>query len=195
MLKLNRFIVLTTVIAGLLVSLGSVGFVSSLYSRLINSAFVVSTQGDVIPLELVSQKENLTIEALAHLDTFHRLFYGIDASNYEKNLAAALWLGDSSVDNLYRQKKSDGLYNRLLQYSLIQKVVELQTDLQMDADPFSFETRLIFEINRGQTTDTYELVTIGNLIQVDRHFPNNTHGLLITNYFEKSLQKITSNEN
>ncbi|MDP5361695.1 MAG: hypothetical protein NWP79_06055 [Paracoccaceae bacterium] len=31
----------------------------------------------------------------------------------------------------------------------------------------------------------------GNLIRVDRHFPNNTHGLLITNFFENSLKKLT----
>jgi len=42
--------------------------------------------------------------------------------------------------------------------------------------------------------DTYELITSGNLIKVDRNFPYNTHGLLITNYFENSLKKI-HNEN
>ena len=46
-------------------------------------------------------------------------FYHIDASNYEKNLEKALWLGNSSVDALYRQKNADGVYNRLLQYSLV----------------------------------------------------------------------------
>ena len=43
-------------------------------------------------------------------------------------------------------------------------------------------------------TDTYELVSTGNLIVVDRNYPNNTHGLLITNYFENSLKKL-NNEN
>ena len=31
--------------------------------------------------------------------------FSIDASNYQKNLEKALWLGNGSVDNLYRQKK------------------------------------------------------------------------------------------
>jgi len=67
---------------------------------------VVNTDGSVIPLRLVSQQENLIVEVLAHLDLFHRYFYHIDASNYEKHLEKALWLGNSSVDALYRQKKS-----------------------------------------------------------------------------------------
>ena len=45
-------------------------------------------------------------------------------------LEKALWLGNSSVDNLYRQKKADGVYNRLLQYSLVQKVLSIDSQIQ-----------------------------------------------------------------
>jgi len=130
------------------------------------------------------------VEALAHLELFHTYFYNIDASNYEKNLEKALWLGNSSVDNLYRQKKADGVYNRLLQYSLVQKVLSIETQLDLNAESFAFRTTTVFEINRGTVVDTYELVSTGNLINVNRNFPHNTHGLLITNYFENSLKKI-----
>ena len=56
---------------------------------------------------------------------------------------------------------------------------------------YSFTTTTIFEINRGSIKDTYELVSTGNLMMVDRNFPNNPHGLLITNYFENTLKKIS----
>ena len=136
----------------------------------------------------------MEVEALAHLELFHSYFYNIDASNYEKNLEKALWLGNSSVDNLYRQKKADGVYNRLIQYSLVQKVLSTESELELLDDSYQFKTTTIFEINRGTITDTYELVSTGNLIVVDRNYPNNTHGLLITNYFENSLKKL-NNEN
>ena len=105
-LKLNRFIVLAVVIGAVLTSVISVLLVLKLHKETVNNAFVVNTDGSVIPLRLVSQQENLTVEVLAHLDLFHRYFYHIDASNYEKHLEKALWLGNSSVDALYRQKKS-----------------------------------------------------------------------------------------
>lgn len=189
-LKMNRLIVLSVVVACLLTSSLAVLTVFRFNTKMLNSAFAVSTDGSVIPLKLVSQKENMEVEALSHLDLFHHYFYGIDESNYVRNLEKALWLGDSTVDNVYRQKKSDGVYNRLLQYSLVQKVISVGTELTLSKNGNSFRTETIFEINRGSVIDRYELITSGNLITVDRNFPNNTHGLLITNFFENSLKKL-----
>ncbi|MDT0651882.1 conjugal transfer protein TraK [Autumnicola edwardsiae] len=189
-LKINRFIVLAVVICSVLSSFFAVWMVFNINKKVLNNAFAINTDGSIIPLKLVTQKENFKVEALAHLELFHNYFYNIDASNYEKNLEKALWLGNSSVDNLYRQKKADGVYNRLLQYSLIQKVVSIDSQVEEKNGVYTFKTVTVFEINRGSIIDTYELVSTGNLITVDRNFPNNPHGLLITNYFEKSLKKL-----
>ena len=189
-LKLNRFIVLAVVVCALLSSSFSVWMAFTTNKNAMNSAFAINTDGSIIPLKLVNQKENFKVEALAHLELFHNYFYNIDASNYEKNLKKALWLGNSSVDNLYRQKKADGVYNRLLQYSLVQKVLSIDSQIEEQNGTYVFRTITIFEINRGSIIDTYELVSSGNLISVDRNFPNNPHGLLITNYFENTLKKL-----
>ncbi len=193
-LKTNRFIVIAVLAFSFLSSGLAVWSVFSINTKALNNAFAINTDGSVIPLKWVAQKENLRVEALAHLELFHSYFYNIDASNYEKNLEKALWLGNSSVDNLYRQKKADGVYNRLLQYSLVQKVLSIESQLDLQSNPYKFQTKTVFEINRGTVVDRYELISTGNLIVVDRNFPKNTHGLLITNYFEKSLKKLT-NEN
>ena len=193
-LKLNRFIVLAVVIGALITSTVAVVLVFKLHRQAMENAFVVNTDGSVIPLKLVDQQENFEVEALAHLERFHTYFYHIDASNYEKNLEKALWLGNSSVDNLYRQKKADGVYNRLLQYSLVQKVVQIESQIELQNDKVYFTSTAIFEINRGSVIDVYELISTGKLIQVDRHFPNNTHGLLITDFFEKTLRKLKNEE-
>ncbi|SRX74720.1 conjugal transfer protein TraK [Aequorivita antarctica] len=193
-LKTNRFIVIAVLAFSFLSSGIAIWSVFSINNKALNNTFAVNTDGSVIPLKWVAQKENLKVEALAHLDLFHTYFYNIDASNYEKNLEKALWLGNSSVDNLYRQKKADGVYNRLLQYSLVQKVLSIESQLDLQSNSYTFQSTTIFEINRGTVVDRYELISTGNLIVVDRNFPKNTHGLLITNYFEKSLKKLT-NEN
>lgn len=189
-LKLNRFIVLAVIIGASITSIVSVILVVNLHKKTVNNAFVVNANGSVIPLKLVSQQENLEVEILAHLELFHTYFYHIDAGNYEKNLEKALWLGNSSTDNLYRQKKSDGVYNRILQYSLVQRIVSIDSKIDIQKEPYRFETKTVFEINRGSVIDRYELTTTGNLIHVDRNFPKNTHGLLITNFFENTLKKI-----
>ncbi|WP_066225015.1 conjugal transfer protein TraK [Formosa haliotis] len=189
-LKLNRFIVLAVVIFTLITTLFSGWLVYDMHKKTLTHAFAVNTDGAVIPLKWLNQKENLEVEILSHLELFHNYFYNIDATNYENHLEKALWLGNSAVDNLYRQKKADGVYNRLIQYSLVQKVKSIHSEIDLNIDPFQFKTTTVFEINRGTIIDTYELISSGNLIHVDRHFPHNTHGLLITNYFENSLRKI-----
>ena len=193
-LKLNRFIAISVIVCTFLSSTISVWMVVITNENALNNAFAINTDGSIIPLKLVNQKENFKVEALANLELFHNYFYNIDASNYEKNLKKALWLGNSSVDNLYRQKKADGVYNRLLQYSLVQKVLSIDSKITENNSSYGFTTTTIFEINRGSIIDTYELVSTGNLIMVDRNFPNNPHGLLITNYFENTLKKL-SDEN
>ncbi len=195
-LKLNRFIVLAVVIGAVLSSVVSILMVLKLHKQIVNNAFVVNEDGSVIPLKLISQQENLEVEALAHLELFHTYFYHIDASNYEKSLEKALWLGNSTIDELYRQKKADGVYNRIVQYSLIQKVISIESKVNIQKEPYGFETKTIFEINRGSVIDRYELTSTGSLIHTDqRNFPKNTHGLVITNFFENKLQKIENDTN
>ncbi len=189
-LKLNRFVTVTVTVTALLTSTFSGVMVFRMYERAMESAFAVNTDGSVIPLKLVAQKENLEVEALSHLQRFHELFYGIDAGNYESNLEKALWLGNATVDNVYRQKRADGVYNRLLQYSLVQKVLSMKSEISVVQEPYPFRTVTVFEIDRGGTVDRYELVTTGKLTVTDRHFPNNTHGLLITDFFENSLRRV-----
>lgn len=191
----NRFMVLSIVIAATTISVIALLLVLKLHNDALNKAFIVNTEGHVIPLKLVDQKENLEVEALAHLELFHNYFYAIDPSNYESNLEKALWLGNSSVDALYRQKKEDGVYNRLLQYSLVQKVLSIKSKIVLDSEPYSFETKTVFEINRGSSTDIYVLTTTGKLLRVDRNFPKNTHGFLITDFFENMLRKLDKYEN
>jgi hypothetical protein len=193
-LQTNRFVVITVVSGALISSLFFGWMMYDIQRTALNNSFAINTDGSVIPLKWVTQKENLEVEAFAHLELFHNYFYNIDASNYLRNLEKALWLGNSSVDDLYRQKKADGVYNRLLQYSLVQKVLSIESQLDLQVEPYQFKTTTIFEINRGTVVDRYELISTGNLIVVDRNYPTNTHGLLITNYFENTLKKI-NNEN
>ncbi len=157
-------------------------------------AFVVNGEGEVIPLQWKKQRDNLEVEALAHLEQFHRWFYGVDAGSYESHMEKALWLGNTSVAEVYQQKRADGFYNRLLQYSLVQKVERIDSKIEMGKGYMGFRTRTLLKIYRGSAMDTYELVTSGHLIKVDRNFPHNPHGLLITDFFENSLRKIQAYE-
>ncbi len=193
-LRLNRWVVLSVVIISGLVSMVSVLLVVKINRESLNHAFVVNGEGEVIPLQWVAQRQHLEVEALAHLERFHNWFYGVDAGSYETQMEKALWLGNNSVTEVYQQKKADGFYNRLLQYSLVQKVERIKSKIEMEGGMMAFQSRIVLQIHRGSVTDTYELVTSGHLIQVERNFPHNPHGLLITDFFENSLRKLEAYE-
>ena len=190
-LKLNRFIVLTVIVLAMLSTIVSSIISYKMYDKSLNGSFAIGKNGEVIPLQWVRERENLEVEALEHLRLFHTYFYGIDATTFESNIEKALWLGNSTVDNVYRQKKADGVYNRLMQYSLVQKVISINSEIDLSAEPYPFKTVTVFQINRGSIIDTYELVSTGKLLHLEkRNFPKNTHGLLITDYFENTLKKV-----
>ncbi|MFD2586073.1 conjugal transfer protein TraK [Croceitalea marina] len=188
--RINRVIVISVAVMALLSSGFSGWMAYHIHKESLQNAFAIDSQGEVLPLKWEDQHQQLEVEALAHLERFHQVFYGIDASTFEAHMEKALWWGDASVDELYRQKKLEGTYNRLVQYSLVQEVTHVDTQIELEDWPLPFQTRTLFEIKRGTVIDRYELLTTGKLIQVERHFPNNPHGLLITDFFEKTLRKI-----
>lgn len=188
--RINRIIVISVVVMAFISSGFSGWMAYHIHKESLQNAFAIDPQGEVLPLKWESQQQQLEVEALAHLERFHQVFYGIDASTFEAHMEKALWWGDGSVDELYRQKKLEGTYNRLLQYSLVQEVTQVDSQIELGNAPLTFTTRTLFEIKRGVAKDQYELITTGKLIQVERHFPNNPHGLLITDFFEKTLRKI-----
>ena len=193
-LRLNRWVVLFVVIVSGLVCSVSIMMVAKIHQNGLDHAFVVNGEGEVIPLQWVDQRQHLDVEAMAHLERFHRWFYGLDAGSFETHMEKALWLGNNSVAEVYQQKKADGFYNRLLQYSLVQKVERIESNIKMEGGMMAFQTRIVLQIHRGSVTDTYELVTSGHLLQVERNFPHNPHGLLITDFFENSLRKLEAYE-
>lgn len=189
-LKLNRLIVLAVIIMAFISSTLSLYHATSAQKALLNKTFVVDSQGTILPLRIADQSEYLQVEALAHLETFHRYFYELNTSNFEEHLQKALWLADESVDQVYRQKQMEGVYNRLLQYALVQKVTQIKSSLDMTTAPYKFMTTVYFEITRGDLTDHYQLETSGELIRVERQFPKNPHGFLVTDFFENNLKKL-----
>ncbi|MDG1573299.1 conjugal transfer protein TraK [Robiginitalea sp. M366] len=188
--RINRLIVISVVLVAFASSSFSGWLAYEIHREALDNAFAIDPQGEVHTLTRTASDTNREVEALAHLEAFHRLFYGIDGATFEDHLERALWWGDASVNELYREKKADGLYNRLLQYSLTQRVLEVDSRIELGDSRIPFTTRIRFEVQRASVTDTYELITTGVLVVTERNFPHNPHGMLITNFFEQSLKQL-----
>jgi hypothetical protein len=58
--------VIAVIVCALLSSTFSVWIAFNTNQKALNSAFAINTDGSIIPLKLVTQKENFKVEALAH---------------------------------------------------------------------------------------------------------------------------------
>lgn len=189
-LKINRIITISIIGFAAVISIFSIYQVRRIHEESLDKAFVIDPQGSVFPLKEVYHKEYLEVESRAHLERFLFFFYELNSINYRDRLSKALWLGDQSVDQLYKQKKEDGVYNRILQYSLLQKIEGSDFNVRIQGDKIHFTAEVILKITRGEVNDLYNLKVTGQLIKVARKFPENPHGLLITDYYEQQLIKI-----
>jgi len=82
-------------------------------------AFVVNTDGSVIPLKNGLFKRKSGVKFHPHLELFPHLFYNIVAQQLQKNCEKHFGLGNSSVD-AFKAKTSVGSIIGLLQYSWLE---------------------------------------------------------------------------
>lgn len=190
-LRLNRLVSICVSIGAFITCISSGFLIYKMHRNALDHAFAVTGSGQVIPLLWEERSHQLEIEAKAHLERFHYSFYDLTPDTYETQLEKALWLGNSSVDEVYRQKKADGVYNRILQYALVQKVDSISSTLDVSQSPYLFRSQLFFSIHRGNIKESYELLTSGKLLPVKRSFPKNPHGLMITDFYENRLNKLS----
>ncbi len=189
-LKSNRIVMIVVVVFSTLTTICSLSFAYSVYQTSLNSHFAVNTNGEIIPLAFINERNNFEVEAQHDLQLFFEAFYSIDQTSFEDNIEKALWLGDDSVKERFLQKQSEGFYNEMIANSLIQKVQHIESVVNTQS-PYDFKTSLILSLQRASITDYYEIVVSGNIVLLDtRHFPENPHGMLITNFFEESQKKI-----
>ena len=84
--------------------------------------YVVRESGEIVQMEYISRRENLSIEVKHHLQMMVDNFYNLNQFNgEEKSINKAFWLGDLEKLHLSRQNK--GYYNRSIQYNIEQDAI------------------------------------------------------------------------
>jgi hypothetical protein len=165
---------------------------NNLYSRQLNSVLVLDTNGEVIPMKWMQRDENIKVEIKDHLEKFHTYFYQYDAFNVEKSLEKSLWFGDNSVEQLYIKRKNDGWYTKVSTYGIKQTIEILPENIVVEGnkEPYSFRVKALLSITQDEQTVRYSFETTGLIIFVNRNYPLNPHGLLITRFAELNRNEI-----
>lgn len=155
-----------------------------------NTIVFLDNEGDIIPYKWMNRKEAIDVEIKHHLQLFHEYFYQYSSLNVVENTEKALWLGDSSIQQLYVKRKNEGWYNRVRMYNINQKITIDSLKLYGFDEPYHFKAYCTLNIAQGNLLDAYHFESEGQIIFTDRNYPLNPHGLLITKYMEVSSTKI-----
>jgi hypothetical protein len=191
-LIVNRLVVWGLVTAFIVSSAIFAFSLNNLYSRQLNTVLVLDSNGEVIPMKWMQRDENIKVEIKDHLEKFHTYFYQYDAFNVEKSLEKSLWFGDNSVEQLYIKRKNDGWYTKVSTYGIKQTIEILPENIEIEGnkEPYSFRVKAILSITQDEQTVRYSFETTGLIIFVNRNYPLNPHGLLITRFAELNRNEI-----
>jgi hypothetical protein len=191
-LTFNQLIVWGLVAAFVLVTIIQQVNTKKLIQQTLSQVLVVDQNGEVLPLKWMQRLNNINIEIKDHLEKFHTYFYNYDAYNVEKSIERALWLGDKSVEQLYLKRRNDGWFNRVKMYGIKQEIEIDPENIKISGsnEPFAFEVTLTLCITQDSRVVKYRFVTSGNIIFVNKNYPLNPHGFLITNFSELNRQEL-----
>lgn len=151
--------------------------------------YMVQTDGEVIPLKLVEQKESLIIEMKSHLTIFVDNYYNLRENNIDAKLNKALWAGDFKLD--FQNRQNNGAYATIKQYGVEHEAELKPENITLEQTGQDVNFSIIIDLNEKHTTQVrkFKIFAQGMLKSVDRNFPYNPHGLYIYNYREdKKIQ-------
>lgn len=127
----------------------------SFQAKLLNSRTAIDlNDGSVKRLSTIDAIKAREMEAYHQSRYFMDNFFEFDKSNYQTKLNRALWIGDNTVKNVYKDLLKNGWYNNVVDGNLRQYVSYTDADIQINFDIKPYRVTIRFEIVlRG---DTYE---------------------------------------
>lgn len=179
----------------LLIILGSLLFAGfTFYQSLKMSASLqqkvyVLSNGKVLEALLTDRRENLRVEAIDHISTFHRYFFGLDPDEktIKSNTGKALYLADASAKRQYDNLLESNYYSNIIAGNISQEIQTDSISIDLEHAPFYFKYHGKQILTRTGSIVTRQLITEGYLRTVSRS-ENNPHGFLIENW--KTLENF-----
>ena len=154
--------------------------------------YVVKESGEIVPMEYINRRENLSIEVKHHLQMMVDNFYNLNQFNWEeKSINKAFWLGDLEKLHLSRQNK--GYYNRFIQYNIEQDAILWPKNIELQLIDGEYHFRIMIDLKVSQQGGAFTKWVVfakGVVSEKTRNFPHNPHGLWIKDYIEEQIMEV-----
>ena len=154
--------------------------------------YMVRESGEIIPMEYINRRENLSIEVKHHLQMMVDNFYTLNQFNWEeKSVNKAFWLGD--FENLHTARQNKGYYNRFIQYNVEQQADLRPHNIELELADNEYRFKIMIDLKVSQTggaSSKWVIFAKGKVSEKTRNFPHNPHGLWISEYLEEQIVEV-----
>ena len=187
----GRLIAVAALVCGLVITLTAVGM-GYYYSDQAAKRIYVVNRGEAIEATCGDVRDNRLAEVRYQTRKFHELFFTVspDQKSIDDNLKKALFLCDESARKLYKNLKESNYYREMIEGNVLQQVVVDSMQVDMRAYPYRSVCFLTLTQNRATATSKRQLITSGDLVDVNRS-ENSPNGLLIRNFHIEQSKLIS----
>ena len=190
----SRILTIICVVGMVAVSLFSVFYVHKAQTD--QSRVVYALIGNnAVSLGAIDVLDNRPVEARNHVDLFHGRLFGLDPDRevIDRNLDAAMAMGDASVKRLIETYEEKNYYRGLINGNVSQSVSTDSVYVDMSVKPYYFRFTGELTITRTSSIATRSLISEGYFRDVQRS-QLNPHGFLIEKYriLENEDKKIVA---
>lgn len=190
-LKKNNTATLVAGLVAIATILGAFWFSFSVYQNSTNNIYAINEKGELVPLEKLKIQEADFIQAKANLDYFVENYYNLDAYSMKRKREKVLWLVGEQPTKIVKDRIRKGYFDEFLSIAgLIQSAEILQHTLKINNEA-PYEAEFVVRIQRvnGGNIDYYDSLVKLRMEKVNRNYPYNPYGLLITQ-FSESLKRV-----
>lgn len=190
-LKENNTTVWVVGFVAILSILGSLFFAFTVYKDSTNNIYSINEKGELIPLKKLDIQNADLIQAKANLELFVDQYYNLDAYSMKRKRERVLWLAGDQPTIIIKDRANKGYFDEFLSIAgLTQNAEILQQTLKITKEaPYTAEFVVRIQRVNGGVSEFYNSTIKLKMERVNRNFPYNPYGLLITQ-FSESLQKV-----
>lgn len=171
--------------------IGAFWFSYSVYQSSTNNIFAINEKGELVPLKKIEIQHADLIQAKANLEYFVENYYNLDAYSMKRKREKVLWLVGEQPTNVVKDRARKGYFDEFLTIAgLIQSAEILQNTLKINKEA-PYEAEFVVRIQRvnGGVSEYYDSYVKLSMDKVERNYPYNPYGLLITQ-FSESLKRV-----
>lgn len=190
-LKKNNTTVWVIGIIAICSILGSFYFSYTVYKDSTTNIYSINEKGDLIPLKKLDIQNADLIQAKANLELFIDQYYTLDAFSMKKKRERILWLVGDQPTKIIKDRATKGYFDEFLSIAgLTQNAEILQQTLKISKEaPYVAEFVVRIQRVNGGVSEFYNSSIKLKMERVNRNFPYNPYGLLITQ-FSENLQRV-----